>query len=106
MSGGGGAQLEGLRVVRGDDWQWENQDGGEGSVGTVVDVGGMGSSKYHDNTVVVVWDSGVRANYRAGHDDKDDLRVLDNAPAGQLRKSTRISSFLSIFLLFFFLFLR
>jgi len=93
MSGGGGAAL-GLRVVRGDDWQWQNQDGGEGSVGTVVEVGGQGSSKNPNNTVVVVWDSGVRANYRAGHDSKDDLRVLDNAPAGQPRQSDRISSFL------------
>jgi len=33
--------------------------------------------------VVVVWDSGVRANYRVGFDGKDDLRVLDSAPAGK-----------------------
>jgi len=72
----------GLRVVRGDDWQWEDQDGGEGFVGTVVEVGGQGGSMNPDNTVVVVWDTGVRSNYRAGYDGKDDLRVLDNAPAG------------------------
>jgi len=72
----------GLRVVRGDDWKWKDQDGGEGFVGTVVEIGGQGSSKNPDNTVVVVWDSGVRGNYRAGYEDKDDLRLLDNAPAG------------------------
>lgn len=29
----------GLRVVRGPDWKWGNQDEGEGHVGTVVEVG-------------------------------------------------------------------
>jgi len=74
----------GLRVVRGDDWQWGYQDGGEGGVGTVVEVGGQGASKNPDKTVVVVWDTGVRAKYRAGYKNKDDLRVLDNAPAGSV----------------------
>jgi len=78
----------GLRVVRGDDWQWKDQDGGEGFVGTVVEVGGQGSSKNPDNTVVVVWDSGVRANYRAGYEGKDDLRVLDNAAVGKQQHFT------------------
>jgi len=72
----------GIRVVRGIDWEWADQDGGEGHVGTLVEVGGQGSSKNPSGTVVVVWDSGVRANYRAGFDYKDDLRVLDNATAG------------------------
>ena len=27
----------GTRVVRGPDWRWEDQDGGEGSVGTIVE---------------------------------------------------------------------
>ena len=72
----------GLRVVRGDDWQWKDQDGGEGCVGTVVEIGGQGSSKNPDNTVVVLWDMGVRGNYRAGYEGKEDLRVLDNAAAG------------------------
>ena len=31
--------LVGLRVVRGPDWEWGDQDGGEGHVGTVVEVG-------------------------------------------------------------------
>ena len=29
----------GLRVVRGPNWSWGDQDGGEGHVGTVVEVG-------------------------------------------------------------------
>jgi len=38
-------KVEGLRVVRGPNWKWGDQDGGEGSVGTVVGFkkeGGMG----------------------------------------------------------------
>ncbi len=31
--------LEGLRVVRGPNWRWGDQDGGEGGVGTVVGSG-------------------------------------------------------------------
>ena len=30
--------MKGLRVVRGPGWKWGEQDGGEGSVGTVVDI--------------------------------------------------------------------
>ena len=82
----------GLRVVRGDDWQWKDQDGGEGFVGTVVEVGGQKSSKCRDNTVVVVWDTGVRSNYRAGYDGKDDLRILDNAPTGSAFSQQQILS--------------
>ena len=74
----------GLRVVRSDDWQWDNQDGGEGGVGTIVEVGGRDGSMNPDKTVVVVWDTGVRAKYRAGYMRKDDLRVLDTAPAGSI----------------------
>ena len=75
----------GQRVVRGDDWKYGDQDGGEGYVGTVVEVGGQGGSKNPDKTVVVVWDTGVRAKYRAGYEDKYDLRVLDSgAPTGSV----------------------
>lgn len=73
----------GIRVVRGVDWEWADQDGGEGHVGTVVDVGGKGNSKHPDQTVVVRWDCGAQANYRIGYEGKDDLRALDSAPAGK-----------------------
>lgn len=66
----------GLRVVRGPDWAWKNQDQGEGHVGTVVKVGKM------SKTVFVQWDNGDKTNYRAGFDGAYDLRVLDSAPAG------------------------
>ena len=69
----------GVRVVRGPDWEWNDQDGGEGHVGTVVDVGKPSNDGY---AVVVQWDCGERCKYRCGLEGKYDLRVLDSAPAG------------------------
>ena len=46
----------GMRVVRGVDWKWGQQDGGEGGVGTVVELGRHGSPSTPDRTVVVQWD--------------------------------------------------
>lgn len=71
----------GLRVVRGPDWMWADQDGGEGNVGTIVHLGQDGSLP--DGTVLVYWDSGKQANYRAGHSGKFDLRVVDSAQSGK-----------------------
>jgi len=102
-------KIVGLRVVRGPDWKWGDQDGGEGSVGTVVGVkkerGGAFSElldgdlpvlggRLHSLTklfsergqisdenqknsglVIVVWDSGTRADYRAGFENRFDLLV-------------------------------
>lgn len=71
----------GLRVVRGPDWMWGDQDGGEGNVGTVVHLGG--NNGVPDETVLVYWDSGKQANYRAGYSGKYDLRVFDTAQTGK-----------------------
>ena len=71
----------GLRLVRGPDWCWGDQDGGEGGVGTLVEVGEGGKS------ALVQWDLGERAWCRCGKDDKFDLRVFDCAPTGDYRIS-------------------
>ena len=73
----------GLRVVRGPDWKWGNQDDGEGHCGTVVEIGKPSSSTSPDKTVVVQWDSGSRTNYRVGYQGQYDLRIKDNAPTGK-----------------------
>ena len=73
----------GLRVVRGPDWEWGDQDGGEGHVGTVVEVGKPASDGGRVVPVVVQWDCGERSRYRCGVNGKYDLRVLDSAPAGK-----------------------
>lgn len=70
----------GARVVRGPDWKWGKQDGGEGHVGTV-------RSFESPEEVVVVWDNGTAANYRCSG--AYDLRILDSAPTGKPRPPTR-----------------
>lgn len=83
----------GLRVVRGKDWKWDDQDGGEGHAGTVVEIGkpvSFGNSasspnssdRTPDKTVIVQWDHGSRSNYRIGFQASYDLLVFDNAPTG------------------------
>ncbi len=63
----------GSKVIRGPDWKWGKQDGGEGHVGTL-------RSFENTDEVLVVWDNGTAANYRCASN--FDLRILDNAPAG------------------------
>ena len=74
----------GVRVIRGPDWKWNDQDGGEGWVGTVVEIGKVGSQTSPAKTVVVQWDGGSRTNYRVGYEGQYDLRLVDNAPAGNM----------------------
>ncbi|KAF5271379.1 hypothetical protein FQA39_LY08177 [Lamprigera yunnana] len=72
----------GIRIVRGPDWSWGNQDGGEGHVGTVCEIGKAGTVGLPDKTVLVQWDNGTRTNYRVGYLGKYDLRIIDNAQIG------------------------
>ncbi|RMX49458.1 hypothetical protein pdam_00013362 [Pocillopora damicornis] len=68
--------ITGTRVVRGQDWKWGNQDGGEGFVGTVVQVGKDKKSPVTEQLVYVQWDCGGKYDYRAGIEGKHDLRVF------------------------------
>ncbi|KAF7996961.1 hypothetical protein HCN44_002607 [Aphidius gifuensis] len=63
----------GARVIRGPEWKWGKQDGGEGHVGTVRNF-------ESPEEVVVVWDNGTAANYRCSG--AYDLRILDSATTG------------------------
>ena len=77
----------GLRVVRGPDWQWGDQDGGEGCVGTVAGISGSeDDGRVNGTAVVVQWDAGNRCNYRCGLESKYDLRVYDTAQIGKYQK--------------------
>ena len=69
--------LEGLRVVRGPDWKYGDQDGGEGNAGTIFidEADRKRQSLMRPRMVSVLWDSGVRAKYRAGPQGSYDLRV-------------------------------
>lgn len=76
----------GYRVIRGPDWRWGKQDGGEGHVGTV--------RNFESNQeVVVVWDNGTAANYRCSG--IYDLRILDSSPTGKL--SISVEDFFVLF---------
>ena len=66
--------LIGSRVIRGPDWKWGKQDGGDGHVGTIRNF------ESHEE-VVVVWDNGTAANYRCTT--AYDLRLSDSSPAGK-----------------------
>lgn len=68
----------GLRVVRGPDWNWGDQDGGEGCLGTVTERGEEVTAGY----AAVVWDNGYRSKYRCGNGGKYDLILYDSAPTG------------------------
>ncbi|XP_046820136.1 E3 ubiquitin-protein ligase MIB1 isoform X3 [Vespa velutina] len=69
----------GARVIRGPEWKWGKQDGGEGHVGTVRNF-------ESPEEVVVVWDNGTAANYRCSG--AFDLRILDSAPTGVKHEGT------------------
>ena len=76
----------GMRVVRGPNWKWGRQDGGEGVVGTVVDfetVGDPDGCSELQRAVVVQWDIGKRCNYRSAVGGQYDLLLWDNDPLGE-----------------------
>ena len=69
----------GVRVIRGPDWKWGKQDGGEGHVGTVRNF-------ENPEEVVVVWDNGTAANYRCSG--AFDIRIMDSGPTGMKHDGT------------------
>ncbi|XP_065943600.1 uncharacterized protein [Magallana gigas] len=60
----------GCQVKRGPDWEWENQDGGAGSIGSVVTV-------VNNCIVLVRWQHGFLGQYRFGCNGKIDLQICD-----------------------------
>eukprot|EP01065_Artemidia_motanka_P026802 TRINITY_DN3203_c0_g1_i1.p1 TRINITY_DN3203_c0_g1~~TRINITY_DN3203_c0_g1_i1.p1 ORF type:complete len:580 (+),score=163.33 TRINITY_DN3203_c0_g1_i1:75-1742(+) len=65
------------------DWDWGDQDGGAGGLGTVACVDAL------DGWCTVVWDATGQANeYRCGHKGKYDVTVDRPQPLGLLRSKT------------------
>ena len=67
-------------MVRGRDWEVDDEDGGEGHVGTVLEIlepfnGGR--------RALVQWDCGKTGQYRCGVERKFDLRVIGSGPCGK-----------------------
>ncbi len=61
----------GTRVVRGSDWKWDDQDGGPGSKGTVIE------APTATAWARVRWDNGTTNTYRWGHENAVDLDIID-----------------------------
>ena len=60
----------GVRVVRGVDWKWRDQDGSTPSVGMVI-------GELRNGWVEVQWDHGGSNSYRMGAEGKYDLQLAD-----------------------------
>lgn len=82
----------GIRVVRGKDWKWKDQDGGEGGLGTVVEVGSDDEqANCPPDCIMVQWDYGAKNSYRVGYEGAYDLRLFDASPIGEYMSCGHIS---------------
>jgi hypothetical protein len=68
--------VKGMRVVRGPDWKWGNQDGDPPGVGRV-------QADLTDGWVDVKWESGSSNRYRMGAQGAYDLQLESNQVAGE-----------------------
>lgn len=57
----------GARIVRGVDWEWEDQDGGNGRRGRVADVQDW-SALSPRSAAYIIWDNGSKNLYRLGYE--------------------------------------
>lgn len=71
----------GARVARGPDWDWNDQDGGEGSPGIVIDIRGW-DGETGRSVANVAWCNGTSNVYRLGHKGKVDLKYLHQSAGG------------------------
>ncbi|CAI5448918.1 unnamed protein product [Caenorhabditis angaria] len=74
-------ETKGAKVIRGKDWRWDDQDGGEGKIGKIV-------RGPESGWVDVVWENGYSNSYRygaSGHFDVERVssssNTLTNLPA-------------------------
>ncbi|XP_062388287.1 deleted in malignant brain tumors 1 protein-like [Sardina pilchardus] len=65
----------GTRIMRGQDWKWENQDGIPPGIGRVI--GQLSESGW----IRVSWDNGHINGYRMGHEGKYDLKLAEPLPS-------------------------
>lgn len=78
--------FRGAMVVRGQDWEWGDQDGGSGSQGWVKDI-----TNWNDQTgnsvACVIWAGSKENLYRLGHKSKVDIRCIAPASGGKVYAS-------------------
>ncbi|XP_030376878.1 E3 ubiquitin-protein ligase MIB2 [Scaptodrosophila lebanonensis] len=63
------------KVVRGPDWEWNDQDGGEGKTGRVVEIRGWDNESCR-SVANVEWVTGSTNVYRLGHKGNVDLKYI------------------------------
>ncbi|XP_014399256.1 PREDICTED: E3 ubiquitin-protein ligase MIB2 [Myotis brandtii] len=73
--------FQGAKVVRGPDWEWGSQDGGDGKPGRVVDIRGW-DVETGRSVASVTWADGTTNVYRVGHKGKVDLKCVGEAAGG------------------------
>ena len=61
-------------MIRGVDWQWEDQDGGNGRRGKVTEVQDWSAASPR-SAAYVIWDTGAKNLYRVGFEGQADLKV-------------------------------
>lgn len=66
------------RVIRGVDWQWEEQDGGNGKRGKVTEIQDWSAASPR-SAAYVIWDNGSKNLYRVGFEGMADLKVINDA---------------------------
>lgn len=65
----------GSKVVRGPDWEWNDQDGGEGKTGRVMEIRGWDNESCR-SVANVSWVTGSTNVYRLGHKGNVDLKYI------------------------------
>lgn len=71
----------GAKVIRGPDWEWGQQDGGNGKNGLVVEIRGWDNISCR-SVANVSWGTGSTNVYRLGHKGNVDLRYIQAASGG------------------------
>ena len=75
----------GARVIRGVDWSWEDQDGGNGRRGKVTEIQDWSSSSPR-SAAYIMWDTGAKNLYRVGFEGMADLKAVSDAKGGTVYK--------------------
>jgi E3 ubiquitin-protein ligase mind-bomb len=71
----------GAKVCRGANWNWGDQDGGEGKTGWVVEIQDWQKESCR-SVASVAWETNTTNVYRVGHKGQVDLMALEHASGG------------------------
>lgn len=74
--------FEGAKVSRGTHWRWENQDGGDGKIGTVHSISNWGAGTERSEACVRWLSDTTVRSYRIGHHGYVDLKYTVPASGG------------------------